>query len=316
MMSIDRGGSETMAGSLILVVDDRHHDLFILERRLLSHQYQVTTASSGQQALDIAFEKAPDLILLDVGMSEMDGFAVKEALNQNDATKDVPVVFVSRRDEIDVKRQAFDLGAEDFLAKPFHSEELLARIKVALRHHVGQRRLMDKLTRLEEHMKTGGVEAANEEQSTNQLEQAIQAADSQGEPIACLYINVTGLDELNNPPTVRAILMGVANILTKMINPATDTVTGCEGQGEYLLFASGMSIERATILAEGVRSQITATAFADNSAEEQLKLSIGISGREAGSSIEPEAVLAGAREAMQQAVDAGSGRVVVKRVDD
>jgi len=316
MQSMESVGSGTTVGSAILVVDDSHHNLFMLERRLLSYHYQVTTASSGQSALDAAFEQTPDLILLDVGMDEMDGFAVKEALNQNDATMNVPVIFISDRNEIEYKMQAFGLGAEDFLTKPLHQEELMARIDIALRRQMRERQLADELTRLEQHMQTGGVELADEEEATDQLEQCIHMANSRKEPLSALHVKVTGLADMNNPPAVRVVLMEVGDILKNMINPSTDQITAYQEEGEYLLFSIGMSIERATILAEGLKSQVLVRAFSDDSAQEHLKLSIGIAGHEPGGEVEPAAILAGAREAVDQAVEAGSDRVVVKRVSE
>ena len=79
--------SDTTAGSLILVVDDDHHNLFMLERRLSSHHYRVMTASSGQSALDAAREQPVDLILLDAGMPEMDGFEVTHQIRKDEESQ-------------------------------------------------------------------------------------------------------------------------------------------------------------------------------------------------------------------------------------
>ena len=206
--------SDTTAGSLILVVDDDHHNLFMLERRLSSHHYRVMTASSGQSALDAAREQPVDLILLDAGMPEMDGFEVMQQLAQNDEVMGIPVMFMSDRSQIEYKTQAFDLGAEDFLPKPFHPEELLARITIVLRHHMREKRLSDELMRLEDHMATGGVDVTNDEGATDQMERAMQVADSRKDPLACLHVKVTGLEEMSNPPMIRVILMEVGDILS------------------------------------------------------------------------------------------------------
>ncbi len=313
MRSYGRSDSVTTAGSLILIVDDDHHNLFTLERRLLSHHYRVVTASSGQSAIDTAKEREPDIILLDVQMAEMDGFAVKGALNVDEDTHDIPVIFLSDRAQIEYKTQAFDLEAEDFLPKPFHPEELLARIEVVLRHRIRETQLAEELARLEESIQTGGVELADEAEAIDQLERSIQMADSRKEALSCLHVKVTGLDDMNNPPLTRVILMEVSDILKDMVNPGTDNVTAYQENGSYLLYAVGMTVERATILAEGMRSQIMVRAFSDPAAQEHLKLSIGIRGRASGDDAEPGEVLAGARQAMDQAVEAGGNRVVVHR---
>jgi two-component system KDP operon response regulator KdpE len=114
----------------ILVVDDEVRILRSLWHILTANGYEVLTASGGLQGLELAQQHAPDLVLLDLAMSGVDGFSVCRELRQWTAT---PIIVVSVLDEERLKVLALDLGADDYLIKPFGTEELLARIRVCLR---------------------------------------------------------------------------------------------------------------------------------------------------------------------------------------
>ena len=315
MRSLDSTADST-AGAVILAVDDDHHNLFMLQRRLEGHNYRVFTASSGKSAMDLAAEHTPDLILLDIIMPEMDGFAVKEALNQDDRLGAIPVIFLSDRVQIEFKVRAYGLGGTDFLSKPFHPEELLARMQVGLRHHMRARMYENEISNLEEAMRTGGVQGADEEEALERLTRAMQMAESRSDPVSVLNLRIVGLAEMNNAPLARVILMETSEVLHEMVNAATDTVLAYREQGEYLLLAVGTTSKRAQILAEGLKSSIMVRAFADPNAEEQLEVSIGIAAWEPGQDYTPEDVLAGASEAMESAAGAGGSRTVVKRIEE
>ncbi|MEK8017993.1 MAG: response regulator [Candidatus Parabeggiatoa sp.] len=113
----------------ILVVDDTLANLRLLIRMLSQQGYQVRPASSGHQALLAAREEPPDLILLDIMMSNMDGYTVCEHLKKDERTRDIPVIFISALSEVLDKVKAFSVGGVDYISKPFQLEEVLARLK-------------------------------------------------------------------------------------------------------------------------------------------------------------------------------------------
>jgi two-component system KDP operon response regulator KdpE len=123
----------------ILVVDDEELVLRSLRRILIASGYEALVAASGLQGLDVARQKPPDLILLDLSMPGMDGLAVCRELRQ---WSTAPIIVVSARGEERFKVHALDLGADDYLTKPFGADELLARIRACLRRSAG--RQMDK----------------------------------------------------------------------------------------------------------------------------------------------------------------------------
>jgi two-component system KDP operon response regulator KdpE len=116
---------------LILIVDDEAQILRALKTILQSNHFRVLTASTGEQGLALAAAQSPDLIILDLALPDMDGMQVCERLREWTHT---PVIILSVRESEKEKVAALDRGADDYLTKPFGIEELLARIRVALRH--------------------------------------------------------------------------------------------------------------------------------------------------------------------------------------
>jgi DNA-binding NtrC family response regulator len=120
------------AKAIILVVDDTPENLRFLRRILKEQDYEVRAFSEGAFALESAYSATPDLILLDVKMPGMDGYAVCERLKADERTRDIPVIFVSALDDIDDKVKGFEAGGVDYITKPFQAEEVLARVRIHL----------------------------------------------------------------------------------------------------------------------------------------------------------------------------------------
>jgi two-component system KDP operon response regulator KdpE len=119
------------SGARILVVDDEPGILRAVQTNLGRHDFQVDTAATGQEALDEYARVRPELVLLDLGLPDMDGLDIIRAIRKRAST---PIVVLSSREAERDKVTALDLGADDYLTKPFGINELLARVRVALRH--------------------------------------------------------------------------------------------------------------------------------------------------------------------------------------
>ena len=114
----------------ILVVDDETQITRVLRASLTSHGYDVRVANDGETALEIMRDWTPDLVITDLSMPNMDGLELTRRLR---AISSIPIVVLSVRGEERTKVQALDAGADDYVTKPFGMEELLARVRVALR---------------------------------------------------------------------------------------------------------------------------------------------------------------------------------------
>lgn len=121
----------TATAPLILVVEDELPIRRFLRTSLTGESYRLVEAETGQQAIRLAAQQPPDLVILDLGLPDMDG---QEVLRQLREWLKAPILILSARDQEKQKVAALDSGADDYLTKPFSTAELMARIRVALRH--------------------------------------------------------------------------------------------------------------------------------------------------------------------------------------
>lgn len=118
---------------LILVIDDDEKITSMLRRSLAFDGYRVNTANRGQEGLAMMVNEEPDLIILDIMMPGIDGWEVCRRIRESGSN--VPILMLTAKDEVDARVKGLDMGADDYLIKPFALEELLARVRAMLRRH-------------------------------------------------------------------------------------------------------------------------------------------------------------------------------------
>ncbi len=118
----------------ILIIDDNKDYQFLIQS-CLTPDYKVIIADTGKQGVELAREHKPDLILLDISLGEIDGFEVCHLLKGQKETANTPVIFLSSRGDAHSKVMGFDLGADDYVQKPFEADELKARVKVRIKQN-------------------------------------------------------------------------------------------------------------------------------------------------------------------------------------
>jgi len=116
----------------IMVVDDNPDVLRLVEEALSGAGYDVITAPDARSALRDGALKLPDLVLLDIGLPDEDGFTVYKRLREKPIALDCPIIFLTAQGDIDSRLHGFQQGAVDYVVKPFHIKELIARVKVHL----------------------------------------------------------------------------------------------------------------------------------------------------------------------------------------
>lgn len=124
---------QTDTHKTVLVIDDSEAVRILVRAYLQEAGYQVFDAVNGRSGLDICRSQLPDLLLLDISMPEMDGFELCAILQEEEQLRSIPVIMLTGQDKTEAKAKAFDLGAVDYLTKPFSKREILARVRIHLK---------------------------------------------------------------------------------------------------------------------------------------------------------------------------------------
>ncbi len=128
-----------MSKGKILVVDDEIYIVHILDFSLGMEGYEVVTALDGEQALEKVKTDKPDLIVLDIMMPKLDGYEVCKSIKSNSATQNIPVILLSAKGRNVDQKMGFDVGADDYITKPFSPRKLVERINQLLGQAVTER---------------------------------------------------------------------------------------------------------------------------------------------------------------------------------
>lgn len=151
-----------MAVPSILVVDDQPINVQLLKRKLEREGIQVATAYNGVEALELVKKVKPDLILLDVMMPDMDGIEVCQRLQSDEATRSIPIIFITARTSKEGKIEGLGVGAVDYITKPIDLDETLARVQTQLRFVAINREMLDLQRRLVEARRAATIGAVTQ----------------------------------------------------------------------------------------------------------------------------------------------------------
>ncbi len=200
---------------LILLVDDIPENLQILHQILNTGEYSFALASSGREALKLVDKKMPDLILLDIMMNDINGYEVCQQLKKEPPKDEIPIIFLTAKVEVEDKVKGFEMGAVDYITKPFEAAEVAARVRT----HVRLKRTVDMVKecnlQLSEHL--GDMLF-----SFNELSEAQQESSRIKKITTFKTITEDASHEINQPLTV---LQGYMDMLRESIDPNILTAT-------------------------------------------------------------------------------------------
>jgi diguanylate cyclase (GGDEF)-like protein len=257
----------------ILLVDDDPGVIQLLGR-ILAPVGDLRFATNGEDALRLAAELPPDLILLDAEMQGMSGYRVMDSLKARPEMIDVPVIFVTGHAEPAFEVSAFEAGAADFIAKPFRAALVLARVTTQLR----LKRLTDQLRMAAATDALTGV--ANRRKFDALLEQEWQRARRGADPLSLLLIDVDHFKRYNDRyghPKGDQVLRQVAQALVNAVRRTADLVARCGGE-EFGLLLPQTARAGAHNVAQRVLNDVKSLdiVHADSPTASQLSVSIGI----------------------------------------
>lgn len=207
----------------ILIADDTPASLTLLASVLEPQGYEILAVSSGHDALKVAARAQPDLVLLDVMMPGHDGFHVCRTLKAEDATRDVPVMFITSRNDTGSVLNGFRVGAVDYIFKPFHAEEVVTRVATHL-----------KISRLTRELQLRNAELEKEISRRQEAERARDRATQRLSTIASREAQRWGLDGfVGSSAHMRRILADIERL--RQFGKTSVLVTGESGTGKELV---------------------------------------------------------------------------------
>ena len=239
----------------VLIVDDSPDTIVIAEARLRKDGLEVVSAPDGGTALLLAGTEKPDLILLDVDMPDMTGFEVCRFLKADPKLSHIPVIFLTAMDDVEQKVHGLDLGAVDYVTKPFDSFELRARVQAALR----TKRMADMLIK---HAQIDPLtELPNRRALTDHLHREWARQDRHGGKFSLVMIDVDHFKRVNDTYGHNVgdrVLKAIATAIGRQCRQ--DDLAARYGGEEFTLLAVNQDAAAASILAERCRQSVEDTS--------------------------------------------------------
>ncbi len=257
---------------IVLIVDDCEFVHRLLHARLRSESIRIESLQRGNLTVERAIATMPALVLLDLNMPEMDGFEILRRLKDEPKTIHIPVIVLSGQDSAEDKVTAFDLGAVDFIAKPFDMTELRARIRVALRMQalvqmLAQRAQIDGLTGL-----------CNRASFDTRWHQEHERAIRAGTPLSLAMFDLDEFKSINDTyghPSGDAVLVGLAQLISRTVR-VSDVACRYGGEEFAIIFPDTTPAE-AHAICERLRRACEQIVWPKHPGR-PVTLSIGIAG--------------------------------------
>jgi two-component system, cell cycle response regulator len=299
--------------SKILIVDDSRLITSFGKSILAGKGHEVFTAESGEMGLDLAFKEHPDLILLDVILPGMDGYQICEQLKKTTESKDIPVIMLTSKAEPADKVKGLELGAVDYVTKPFDAGELIARVNTHLQIKELYEALQEKNCQLQELANRDGLTGLyNHRFFHEHLNREMDRVRRYGGTITCVIADIDYFKKVNDTyghQSGDSILKEVALILEKGIRES-DLVARYGGE-EFALVLLQTESPAAQSVCERIRSQIAAMPFTVVDTPLHITASFGIASFPSIGIKEEKDLVAAADQALYQAKEGGRNRVVL-----
>lgn len=292
-----------MSKKTILAIDDTASNLdTIIE--LLS-DYDVIDVTSASDGFEILEEEEVNLILLDIVMPDMDGYEMCEKLKANIETKDIPIIFITAKTDEDSIEKAFDMGGSDYVKKPFHPKELLARVKKELT-------LQELQAELQQSALTDPLTELHNRRYFNQItERLMELSKRNNEPLSVVILDIDLFKSVNDTYGHQVgdeVIKVLANRLKKYQRKSD---IACRlGGDEFILLLPNTTVDGAEYVANKIRESVNETVIETNEGDSvTFSISLGVS--EANKGMNLKDTIRKADESLYEAKKHGRNCVVV-----
>lgn len=286
----------------VLIIDDDDDSLAIARLRLQTDGYDILSASSAEEGLQKISNDVPDLVLLDVQMPGRSGFEVCAELKSDQRLCNIPVIFLSAADDTSEKVKGLDLGAVDYVTKPFDVFELRARVRAALR----TKRLQDLLFMYSE--VDSLTEIYNRRVLMERVHQEWEQTRRSHSTISFIMIDIDKFKQVNDTyghPVGDEVLERIAHILQQSIRGGD--VVGRYGGEEFGIIMTNSTADDACVAAERYRHKIEQAVFKAGKREFSVTASFGVSDSNGRNTVDE--LVATADSALYTAKSTGRNRV-------
>ena len=290
----------------VLIIDDSREAVTLVKARLAKEGLDVTSANCGVAGLEAVKHELPDLILLDVSMPDISGFNVCRILKADPELCMIPVVFLSASDTAEDKVRGLNIGAVDYVTKPFDAFELQARVNAGLRTKymqdlLAQHANIDPLTGL-----------PNERAMTTRLNEEWVRVERHGRPLSFVMVEVDHFDRINDAHGRSAgdrVLQVTSETITSQCR-RIDVPVRCGG-AQFAVIVPDETAGKAAILAKRCQNCISKMQLKVNDREIWVTASFGVADTAGKTGVKD--LTKAACEALHQAKDAGGNRVVTEQ---
>lgn len=288
----------------VLLVDDSEFVHRLLKTRLKSESIRIESAYNGEEGLQRAKEILPSLILLDLDMPVMDGFEALRLLMEDSTTHNIPVIVLSGHDTTQDKVTAFDLGAVDFVSKPFELTELRARLRSSIR-------ISTLLKMLEQKAQIDGLTGLyNRSYFDQRWVEEYERCLRHSKGLTMVMIDIDHFKSVNDSfghPAGDAVISGVANLLMSHIRKSD---IACRyGGEEFAIILPETSPEQALGLCDRIRSECEAMHWSRHP-DRKITLSMGITGCVDGPTMQPGPWIEHSDANLYKAKETGRNKIV------
>ena len=256
----------------VLVIDDTVSIHKLIVARLRPEGLEVTAELDGEAGLERAIADAPDLILLDIGLPKVDGFEVCRQLKEHRATRNIPIIFLTGEADTESKVRGLDLGAVDYVTKPFDEIELRARVRAAMR----TKRLQDMLE--QQSFLDGLTGLWNRAYLDRRLEAELNVADRYGRPLSVVMADVDNFKPINDTHGHLfgdVVLQGIAESLSSSAR-RSDIVARYGGE-EFGILLTDTNLKAAEYVSERLRASIESRLYEARTEVVRVTASFGVS---------------------------------------
>lgn len=264
--------------SKILIVDDEPFNLDYLEQTLEDLGYQTVSAPNGQEALQKVAAEAPDLILLDVMMPIMDGFTTCRILKESEETRLIPIVIMTALDAVKDRIKGIEAGADDFLTKPVNEQELLARMRTALKLKHTVDRKIGELRRVKDHFAKFVPEAVKRLVTADP--EMPELTEKHEQDISVLFVDISGYTRLSEQLPLKVLNTLVERYFSAFldrIHEAGGDINMTAGDGFMAIFPDMNRQEHASKAVDAALDLLVVTETLNQGNDEQpLAIHMGL----------------------------------------